>query len=117
MAAGNVMSRVCFAAVIVAVWACAEPVHAEERASAGRGSFGVPLQPFLAGQPTDDSPRAEPMRVAYYAPRPQPAPVPRAEAVEDDNDDTEPANEVPIIHSNRPIVEGSQAVLRNGIAS
>jgi cell wall-associated NlpC family hydrolase len=116
MAAGNVMSRVCFAAVIVVVWARAEPVHAEERASAGRGSFGVPLQPFSLRGTDDESPRAESIRVAYYTPRSQPAVVPRAEAVEEDNDDTEVANDVPIIRSNQPVVEGTRAVLRNGVA-
>src|SRR5262249_8641894 len=84
----------------------------------GRGDFGVPLQPFLGVQPTNGSPRAEPIRVAYYAPHPQPAPVPRAEAVEEqDNDENQTANEVPVVRSNRPMVDGSPAVLRNGIAS
>jgi cell wall-associated NlpC family hydrolase len=102
--------------LFIAFFLCALSIRAQERPSLGRGSFGVPLQPFLAGQPANDSPRAEPMRVAYYAPRSQPA-APRAEAVEDEEtDDTEIAKEVPIIRSNRPIVEGSRAVLRDGIA-
>jgi cell wall-associated NlpC family hydrolase len=106
-----------FSELLIAFFLCAITVQAQERASPGRGEFGVPLQPFFTGQPTNDSPRAEPIRVAYYAPRPQPALVPRAEAVEEeDNADAEIANEVRIIHSNRPIVEGSRAVLRNGIA-
>src|SRR4029453_13255610 len=116
MAAGNVISRVCFAAVIVAVCASAEPVHAQERASAGRGSFGVPLQPFSLRESDDNSPRAEPVRVAYYAPRAQRATAPRAEAVDEDNDNTEVANDAPSIRSNRPVVEGSRAILRNGVA-
>ncbi len=92
-------------------------MRAQERVSPRRGDFGVPLQPFLVEQPANDSPRAEPIRVAYYAPRQQPAAVPRAEAVEkEEDDDTVSANEVPIIRSNRPIVEGSRAVLRDGIA-
>jgi hypothetical protein len=56
------------------------------------------------------------MRVAYNAPRAQSVPAPRAEAVEEENDDSEIANKAPMIRSNRPIVEGSRAVLRNGIA-
>lgn len=116
MAAGNVRSGLRFSALIVVVWACLASVRAEERESPGHGAFGVPLQPFLAGQPANESTRAEPMRVAYYAPRAQPAPAPRPEAVEEENDDSEIANEAPIIRSNRPIVEGSRAVLRNGIA-
>ena len=90
-----------FSELLIAFFLCAVTVRAQERAALGRGDFGVPLQPFLAGQPANGSPRAEPIRVAYYAPHPQPAPR-RAEAVEEeDNDDTEIANEVPITHSNR----------------
>jgi cell wall-associated NlpC family hydrolase len=116
MAAGNVMSGLRFTALIVVNFACLASVHGQEGVSAGRGSFGVPLQPFSLQKTDDGFPRAEPIRVAYYAPHAQPAPVPRADAVEEDNDDTEKANEAPIIRSNRPIVEGSRAVLRNGIA-
>jgi cell wall-associated NlpC family hydrolase len=117
MAAGNVRSGLRFTTLVVAIFAClASVVRGQEGASAGRGDFGVPLQPFLAGQPASGSPRAEPIRVAYYAPRAQPAPVPRAEAVEEDNNDTEKANEASVIHSNRPLVEGNRAVLRGGIA-
>jgi len=107
-----------FSELLIPFFFCAVTVRARENASPGRGDFGVPLQPFLAGQSANDSPRAEPIRVAYYAPRPQPAPAPvtRTESVEKDNDDTEIANEPPIIRSNRPIVEGSRAVLRSGIA-
>ena len=116
MAAGNVRSGLRLTALIVVIFACLASVRGQEGASARQGSFGVPLQPFLAGQPVNDSTRAEPMRVAYYTPRAQPVPVPRAEAVEEENNDSEIANEAPIIRSNRPIVEGSRAVLRNGIA-
>jgi cell wall-associated NlpC family hydrolase len=116
MAAGNVTSGLRLTALIVVIFACLASVRGQEGASARQGSFGVPLQPFLAGQPVNDSTRAEPMRVAYYTPRAQPVPIPRAEAVEEENDDSEIANEAPIIRSNRPIVEGSRAVLRNGIA-
>ena len=117
MAAGNVRSGLRFGALIAAIFAWVGSVDAQEGESARRGDFGVPLQPFLTGQRASDSPRAEPIRVAYYAPRPQLAPVPRAEAAaEEDNGDPETANEVPIIRSNRPVVEGSRAVLRNGIA-
>ena len=116
MAAGNVRFGLRLTALIVVIFACLASVRGQEGASARQGSFGVPLQPFLAGQPINDSTRAEPMRVAYYTPRAQPVPVPRAQAVEEENDDSEIANEAPIIRSNRPIVEGSRAVLRNGIA-
>jgi cell wall-associated NlpC family hydrolase len=116
MAAGNVRSGLRFTALIGEIFVYVGTAHAQERSSPGRGDFGVPLQPFLAGQPAGGSPRAEPMRVAYYAPRAQPAPVPRAKAVEEDNDETEKANEAPVIQSNRPTVEGSRAVLRDGIA-
>ena len=116
MAAGNVRSGLRFSALIVVILACLASVRAQERESPGHGAFGVPLQPFLAGQSASDSTRPEPMRVAYYAPRAQPTPAPRAAAVEEDNDDAEIANESAIVRSNRPIVEGSRAVLRNGIA-
>ena len=116
MAAGNVISGLRFGALITAVFASVGSVNAQEGGSGGHGAFGVPLQPFLVGQTASDSTRAEPMRVAYYTPRAQPAPVPRAEAVEEENDDAEIAHEAPSIRSNRPIVEGSRAVLRNGIA-
>ena len=116
MAAGNVRSGLRLGALLAAVFAWVGSVDGQEGKSGGHGAFGVPLQPFLAGQPANDSARAEPMRVAYYTPRAQPVPAPRAEAVEEENDDAEMAKEAPIIRSNRPIVEGSQAVLRNGIA-
>ena len=116
MAAGNVMSGLRFTVLIVVALVGLASVRAQERESPGHGAFGVPLQPFLTGQPANDSTRAEPMRIAYYTPRTQPVPVPRAEAVEEENDDAGIASEAPIIRSNRPIVEGNRAVLRNGIA-
>jgi hypothetical protein len=116
MAAGNVRAGLRFSALIVGILACLAPVRAQERESPGHGAFGVSLQPFLARRPGNESTRAELMRVAYYAPRAQPAPAPSAEVAEQDNDDAEIANEPGIVHSNRPIVEGSRAVLRNGIA-
>ena len=115
MAAGAWTVRRRFSSPFIALFVVVVTVRAQERALSSRGDFGVPLQPFLAGQPANDSEQAEPIRVAYYAPRAQPMPAPRAEAVEEDRD-TEKANEVPMIRSNRPIVEGSRAVLRNGIA-
>jgi len=116
MAAGNVMSGLRFSGLIAVILACLAPVRAQESELPAHGAFGVPLQPFLAGSPANDSTRSEPMRVAYNAPRAQPVPAPRAEAVEEENDDSEIANKAPMIRSNRPIVEGSRAVLRNGIA-
>ena len=103
-----------FSAVLAAFFVCAGIAHAQERTSGGRGSFGVPLQPFSLQETADGSPRAEPIRVAYYAPRSQPAP-PRAEAVEDENG-LETPNALPEINSNRPVVAGDRAILRNGIA-
>jgi len=103
-------------ALLLSLFVCAGTIHAQDRSSSAQGSFGVPLQPFSFPETAEVSPRAEPIRVAYYAPRAQPAIVPRAEAVEEDSDDTEIANDVPTIRSNRPIVEGSRAILRNGIA-
>src|ERR1044071_1065587 len=110
MAAGNGRSGVRFCALLTPGFACVGSVDAQEEKSGGQGAFGVPLQPFLAGQPANDSARAEPMRVAYYTPRAQPVPAPRAEAMEE-NDDAEIANEAPITRSNRPIGAGSRAVL------
>jgi cell wall-associated NlpC family hydrolase len=115
MAAGNVMSRLRFAALMAAIFACAGTAHGQERSSGGRGSFGVPLQPFSLRETTNASPRAEPIRVAYYAPRAQPALAPRAESVGDE-DDLETTNAFPEINSNRPVVAGDRAILRNGIA-
>src|SRR5207249_5526198 len=73
------------------------------------------LQPFSLRETADVWPRAEPIRVAYYAPRSQPALAPRAESVEDE-DDLETTNASPGINSNRPIAAGDRAILRNGIA-
>ena len=81
---------------------CVGTAHAQEPTSSGRGSFGVPLQPFSLRETADASPRAEPIRVAYYAPRTQPALAPRAESVEDE-DDVETTNAFPEINSNRPV--------------
>jgi hypothetical protein len=94
---------------------CAGTAYAQERISGGRGSFGVPLQPFSLHETADASPRAEPIRVAYYAPRTQPASTPRAESAEGE-DDVETTNAFPEINSNRPVVAGDRAILRNGIA-
>jgi hypothetical protein len=116
MAAGNVRSGLRFAPLIGAIVVGVGTAHAQGNASAGRGSFGVALQPFSLAESHAASPRAEPIRVAYYAPRAQPAPAPRAEAIEQENDGAEIAPDVPIIRSNRPIVEGTRAILRNGIA-
>jgi hypothetical protein len=102
-------------ALVAAVFVCAGIAHGQEPNSAGRGSFGVPLQPFSLHATADGWPRAEPIRVAYYAPRSQPALAPRAESVEDE-DDLETTNTFPEINPNRLMVAGDRAILRNGIA-
>src|SRR4029077_3646851 len=102
-----------FVPLLAGFFVCAGTAHAQERTSGGRGSFGVPLQPFSLRETADAWPRAEPIRVAYYAPRSQPALAPRAESREDE-DDLETTNAFPEINSNRPVVSGERAVLRNG---
>src|SRR2546421_2676930 len=92
-----------------------EMVNAQDGRTDARGSFGVALQPFSLRETADASPRAEPIRVAYYAPRAQPALAPRAESAEGE-DNLETTNAFPEINSNRPVVEGDRAILRNGIA-
>jgi len=92
-----------------------EMANAQDGRTDTRGSFGVPLQPFSLHETADAGPRAEPIRVAYYAPRSQPALPPRAESVEAE-DDLETTNAFPEINSKRPIVAGDRAILRNGIA-
>src|SRR6266446_1515960 len=89
----------------VAFFAGSVVVDAQDGRSDARGSFGVPLQPFSLHETTDARPRTEPIRVAYYAPRTQPALAPRAESVEDEND-RETAGALPEINSNRPMVAG-----------
>lgn len=101
--------------LLIVFFVCAGTLRGQEHKALERGDFNVPLQPFLGAQPANSS-GAEPIRVAYYAPRAQSASIPRAEAVEPDSDDTDVAKAAPIMHSNRPMVEGSRAVLRNGIA-
>jgi cell wall-associated NlpC family hydrolase len=79
-----------------------EPVYPSQTADTG-----VPLQPFSFSR---QSPRAQAIQVAYYAPRPiRPAqPVYR-----DDYDSDENRFDV---GGSRPMVPGNRAVLRNGIA-
>jgi cell wall-associated NlpC family hydrolase len=115
MAAAVVRFRWRLVALVAAFFVCAGTAHAQERTSGGRGSFGVPLQPFSLRETADAWPRAEPIRVAYYAPRSQPTLAPRAESVEDE-DGLETTNALPEINSNRPMVAGDRAILRNGIA-
>jgi cell wall-associated NlpC family hydrolase len=115
MSAGIVRFRWRFATLVAALFAYAATVHAQEYTSPERGSFGVPLQPFSVRETVDAWPRAEPIRVAYYAPRSQSAPAPRTESVEAE-DDLETTNAFPEINSKRPIVAGDRAILRNGIA-
>src|SRR6058998_1801827 len=45
-----------------------EMANAQDGRTDTRGSFGVPLQPFSLRETADTGPRAEPIRVAYYAP-------------------------------------------------
>src|SRR5438874_3328285 len=104
-----------FIPVLAGFFVCAGTAHPQERTSDGRGSFGVPLQPFSLHETADASPRAEPIRVAYYPPRTQPALAPRAKSAEDE-DDLETTNAFREINSNRPVVVGDRAMLCNGIA-
>src|SRR5438034_3283142 len=113
MSAAIVRFRWRFIALLAFSFVCPGLAHAQERTSGGRGSFGVPLQPFSLHETADASPRAEPIRVAYYAPRTQPTLAPRAESAEDDLETT---NAFPETNSNRPVVAGDRAILRNGIA-
>jgi len=115
MTAAIVRFRWRFTTLLASVFACAGIAYGQEPDSAARGSFGVPLQPFSLHETADAGPRAEPIRVAYYAPRSQPALPPRAESVEAE-DDLETTNAFPEINSKRPIVAGDRAILRNGIA-
>ena len=115
MTAAIVRFRWRFTTLLASVFVCAGIAYGQEPDSAARGSFGVPLQPFSLHETADAGPRAEPIRVAYYAPRLQPALAPRAESVAD-GDDLETTNAFPEINSKRPIVAGDRAILRNGIA-
>jgi hypothetical protein len=79
-----------------------EPVYAAQ-------VVNVPLQPFSLNR---QSPSVAPaMQVAYYAPRR----APRAEPVEQDEQEAQP---IPQFENNRshPMVPGNRAVLRNGVA-
>src|SRR2546430_16735139 len=115
MVAGPLNPPQRFITLLAGFVVCVGTAHAQEPTSSGRGSFGVPLQPFALRETADASPRAEPIRVAYYAPRSQPALAQRAESVEDE-DDLETTNAFPEINSNRPVVAGDRAILRNGSA-
>src|SRR5437764_10468403 len=115
MLAAIVRVRWRFIALLAFSFVCAGLAYAQERTSGGRGSFGVPLQPFSLHETADASPRAEPIRVAYYPPRTQPALAPRAKSAEDE-DDLETTNAFREINSNRPVVAGDRAILRNGMA-
>ena len=115
MTAAIVRFRWRFTTLLASVFVCAGIAYGQEPDSAARGSFGVPLQPFSLRETADASLRAEPIRVAYYTPRSQPVPAPRAESVED-KDDLETTNAFPEINLNRPVVAGYRATLRNGIA-
>jgi hypothetical protein len=88
---------------------------------------GVTLQPFSMDDPVAPSApalrsssrvlkavAAEPMRLAYYAPRAQSVELPKP-AVDYDNDEQRIDTVIETSHSG-PIVAGNCAVLRNGIA-
>jgi hypothetical protein len=71
-------------------------------------SLKVPLQPFSLDPTPIEA--AQPIRVAYYAPRA----IPHAVAPDSDDDSVdEPQMD---FGSNRPTVPGNRAILRNGIA-
>jgi len=92
---------------------------------AEKTSAGVTLQPFTMDEPVSvptlhSSTRvlkavaAEPMRLAYYAPRAQTVELPKPAA---DYDNEEGRTETLVeTHYNGPTVAGNCAVLRNGIA-
>src|SRR4029077_3441865 len=94
-----------FIPLLAGFFICAGTAYAQERTSGGRGSFGVPLQPFSLHETADASPSAEPIRVAYNGPPKQPPSPPRAEWAEVGND-VETSTEFPEIISNRPVVAG-----------
>ncbi len=73
-------------------------------------SASVALQPFTFDQPR---PAHRRMELAYYAPHA----IPRASTVDDDNDEDSSERSAPVQNGgSRPMVGGSRAVLRNGIA-
>jgi cell wall-associated NlpC family hydrolase len=84
--------------------------RAQENAS--RGAFGVTLQPFSPGEIQARTQRAEAVRIAYNAPRAQPVAPVRAEAAEGEE---EALPEV-VASGSRPLISGSRAALRNGVA-
>jgi hypothetical protein len=85
--------------------------NAEEKSSGkSRGDFGVTLQPFTSAE--TPARRAQAVHLAYYAPHAQPA-APMSTDTEDTGED---ANELPRMDASHPMVAGSRAVLRNGIA-
>ena len=77
-----------------------------------RGAFGVKLQPFSGSDISARVRRAQAIRVAYYAPRVQPSAAPAAESADDEREAA-----TPIVSSGaRPLISGSHAALRNGVA-
>ncbi len=84
----------------------------EKNREKSRGAFGVQLQPFAALV----TPRAEAIRVAYYASPTTRAALPfRAEPLDEqprrDDEDVLPAPD-----ASHPVVTGNRALLRNGVA-
>ncbi len=76
-----------------------------------RGEFGVHLQPFSPDEPRRTE-RAPAVRVAYYAPRAQSL-APVRPPLGDEENHAPPAV---ISSGSRPLISGSHAVLRNGVA-
>ncbi len=96
---------------LLALTAAAEPVRLAVHAARA-----LPVD-VPRGEPVDeaDFDYAQPIRVAYVAPRAQPNPAPRGEPVDDEDANVAPGAQLED-RGDRPMVAGSLAVLRNGIA-
>jgi hypothetical protein len=95
----------CFFALSIFVTMLSEAQAQKPGTDRGKEAI-VALQPFSLDEPA-------PVRVAYYAPRA----VLRAEPVSEENEpEVIPQMEIDSARSARPIVAGSRAILRNGIA-
>jgi cell wall-associated NlpC family hydrolase len=85
----------------------------ENQTDKSRGDFGVTLQPFASETAARRPARA--IRVAYYAPHAQPMNPSHAEPTENASSD-ENVSTLPRADASHPMVAGSRAVLRNGVA-